>query len=297
MDYKTFERALDARLDALPDGALRDAMVYSASRKVDPRTGLKGGGKRIRPALLMAAVSDTGGDVKEALPFAVAVELIHSYSLIHDDLPAMDDDDFRRGRPTCHRAFGEAEAILAGDALLNLSFEVMIGECQKGIKQIRATALIAKAAGAYGMVLGQSIDMKLENKTGVTFDELRKLHSLKTGALINAALCSGAVLAGIEPESPQYSVFDRLGSLLGCAFQVRDDILGATAAFEQTGKAAGGDAKNGKSTFVSLLGIDGAEGEYQKICDEIDDLYNELKLKQGAAEIRNLLDSLRFRRG
>ena len=223
-----------------------DAMRYS----------LLAGGKRIRPTLLLEFCSLCGGDAAAALPFACAVEMIHTYSLIHDDLPCMDDDDTRRGRPSNHMVFGEDIALLAGDALLSLAFDTMLCEksvCKVGAaRAVRAACLLAKASGAYGMVGGQVIDLQHEGKP-VDVSLLREMDSKKTGAMIVAAAKMGCTLAG--STEPQIKAAEQYAKKIGLAFQIIDDILDVTANSEEFGKPVGSDAENKKSTYVSLLGL------------------------------------------
>lgn len=236
------EAALDrcfAALDLAPPSLL-EAMRYS----------LFAGGKRLRPALALGAAEMISGDDSAALPAACALEMIHTYSLMHDDLPAMDNDDFRRGRPTAHKAFGEATAILAGDALLTLAFEVM---SESG--NIRVIREIAHAAGACGMAGGQQLDIEAEGRS-IGLDDLRRIHALKTGALIRVSVRAGALLAGAQKD-----VLDALsayGEALGLAFQIADDILNVTSTEAALGKPVGSDADRDKSTYPAIMGIEGA---------------------------------------
>lgn len=223
------------------------------------RHSLLAGGKRIRPVLCVAAAEAISGKAAEAAVWhsGCAIEMIHTYSLIHDDLPAMDDDDLRRGRPTCHRAFDEATAILAGDALLTLAFEVLGNlpgaDAQKCLAVIRR---ISAAAGPRGMVEGQMRDMAAEG-TALDAWALQEMHGLKTGAMIEASVASGAILAGADPES--LSALIRYARKIGLAFQVADDILNVEGDPEKMGKAVGTDQLRKKSTYPSLMGMDGAK--------------------------------------
>ncbi len=215
---------------------------------------LSAGGKRLRPALLLEFFRIFGGEEGRALPFACALEYIHTYSLIHDDLPAMDNDSLRRGKPTCHIAYGEATAILAGDALLTKAFELM-AECDFKDKQrqLRAIAEIAAAIGTDGMIGGQVIDIESENKK-ISYETLKTLHSLKTGALIKAACVGGAILGGADGE--QLKAVCDYAVNLGIAFQIRDDILDVTGTAAELGKPIGSDAESCKNTYVTLFGIE-----------------------------------------
>lgn len=215
------------------------------------------GGKRIRPILCLAAAEAVNNSEQSrqcALPVACALECIHTYSLIHDDLPAMDDDDLRRGKPTNHTVFGEAAAILAGDGLLTFAFDLLSSPVSAGIKdpvRIRIIQTIARAAGSLGMVGGQSLDMIHEGKQ-VGFDVLRRIHRSKTGALITASVHCGAIVAGAEEE--QEEALKIYGDNIGLAFQIVDDLLDVEATTEQLGKTVGSDIKSDKVTYPSLFG-------------------------------------------
>lgn len=223
---------------------------------------LHAGGKRLRPVLLLTFArlfAGTGtGLGKRVLPFAAALELIHTYSLIHDDLPAMDDDDLRRGKPSNHKKFDEATAILAGDGLLTEAFTLMLSCADDGAipaeRVARAARAVAVAAGAGGMVGGQALDMEYTAKQGVSFEELRGMHAMKTGALITVACVAGAVLAGAG--LPDVHRAREFGAAVGQAFQIADDILDVTSDTETLGKPAGSDERQGKTTYPSLLGLD-----------------------------------------
>jgi geranylgeranyl diphosphate synthase type II len=225
------------------------------------------GGKRLRPILVLAAAEAAGGQVEQALDAAAAIEFIHTYSLIHDDLPAMDDDDFRRGRPTCHKVYGEAMAILAGDALLTQAFILLSltlladqGE-PLGATSMQTTAEarlrviqeIAQAAGSKGMVGGQVVDILHEDRE-VDLPTLQYLHAHKTGALIRACLRVGGILASAGPE--HLEALTRYGERIGLAFQIVDDILDLEGSLEALGKQAGSDLRKKKATFPALLGIE-----------------------------------------
>jgi geranylgeranyl diphosphate synthase type II len=217
------------------------------------RYSVMAGGKRLRPNLCLAAAEAVGGDSGDAMAAACALEMIHTYSLIHDDLPAMDNDRLRRGRPTCHIAFDEATAILAGDALLTLAFEVVAvhspGPVERRTEVVR---LLASAAGPAGMVGGQMLDMLSEGRA-LDQTELEGLHRLKTGALIEASLACGAVLAG--GSGAQLDTLHEYGRLLGLAFQVTDDILNVEGDPSVMGKAAGTDVRRNKSCYPGILGL------------------------------------------
>lgn len=222
------------------------------------RYSLEAGGKRVRPILCLAAADAIAGNTNstDILPIACALECIHTYSLIHDDLPAMDNDALRRGKATNHVLFGEAAAILAGDGLLTWAFD-LLGDQQHGNlsadKRLRITHIIARAAGSYGMVGGQALDIASENTT-FPFSTLQTIHRSKTGALITASVLAGAVGAGASAE--QFTALEQYGNQIGLAFQIVDDLLNATATTEQLGKAAGSDEALGKATYPAYFGIE-----------------------------------------
>ncbi len=220
------------------------------------RYSLEAGGKRVRPVLCMLACEAVGGTPAQALPGALAMEYVHTYSLIHDDLPAMDDDDLRRGRPTNHKVFGEGHAILAGDALLTEAFGVLATAELDPAQRALALALLAEGAGWRGMAGGQALDLEGETLAAYDLDHLRLIHRLKTGALLRASLEIGAVLGGATPS--EQAALRAFGEAIGLAFQIQDDILDATATDADLGKRAGKDAGRGKITYPSLLGLDGA---------------------------------------
>ena len=214
------------------------------------------GGKRLRPVLCLSTAALFGLSAEAVMPFAASLEMIHTYSLIHDDLPAMDDDDLRRGRPSCHKAFDEATAILAGDALLTDAFGFMastVKDLPAG-RVLEALASVSSAAGSAGMVGGQILDMDCTGKTDVPLETLQTLHALKTGAMFRVACVSGGLLAGAS-ESDIASL-RAYGEALGVTFQIVDDILDETADTATLGKPAGSDAEMGKTTYPSLMGLD-----------------------------------------
>lgn len=223
-----------------------------------------GGGKRLRPFLARAAGNLCGAPDRRALRVGAAIELVHAYSLVHDDLPAMDDDDLRRGRPTCHVAFGEATAILAGDALLTLSFGVLADAetHPDGAVRSELVQLLAEAAGARGMVSGQMLDLAMENRVA-SHDEIARMESLKTGAMIACACEAGAVVAGASKEDR--AALRAYGQDVGLAFQIADDLLDVESTAAEAGKNVGKDQAHGKSTFVAALGVKGARAEAQRL--------------------------------
>ncbi len=233
------------------------------------RYSVENGGKRVRPLLTLLFCDACGGDVEKALPLADAVEYIHTYSLIHDDLPCMDNDDFRRGKPSNHKVYGEAFALLAGDGLLTAAFE-RITDCHKaGLYSaevaVKAIYTLSHLAGSRGMIGGQVVDLLNENNSAADFENLRLMDTLKTGALIEAACVMGCIAA--EADEEKISAATEFAQKIGLAFQIKDDILDVTSTLEKLGKMAGSDAQNGKSTYVTLLGV----GECQKLVDKLTD--------------------------
>ncbi|MYF50213.1 MAG: polyprenyl synthetase family protein [Gammaproteobacteria bacterium] len=246
---------------------LVDAMRYAAL----------GGGKRLRPMLTCASCMAFGGRLEDALPPACAVELIHAYSLVHDDLPAMDDDALRRGKPSCHAAYGEAVAILVGDALQALAFEVLAG-APGGSTANRAAAvrLLAEAVGWRGMGGGQAFDMASEGQR-LALAELKALHAAKTGALLSAAVQTGALFA--NASQAQMAVAKAFGDRVGLGFQIIDDVLDVTSDTATLGKPAGSDQQADKSTFVTLMSLDEARREARALSKEASDLLQQAGLQ------------------
>jgi geranylgeranyl diphosphate synthase type II len=245
------DAALDVYLpadDTLPQ-RLHQAIRYS----------MFAGGKRVRPILMMAACQTVGGEMARVLPAACAMEMIHTYSLIHDDLPAMDDDDYRRGRPTCHKVYGEALAILAGDALLTEAFQLLSapvdGQDVPAKTSRRVIHIIARCAGSMGMVGGQVVDMESEGRD-IDLPTLEYIHTRKTGALILASVQAGALLGGADQEA--FDALSRYAEAAGLAFQVADDILDIVGDQALLGKDVGSDVARGKATYPALLGLEAA---------------------------------------
>lgn len=242
---------IDDFLNHMPRGEknlLTESMAYS----------LQCGGKRLRPSLFLIVSELYGMKDEDVMPFAAAIEMIHTYSLIHDDLPAMDDDDYRRGKLTNHKIYGEAQAILAGDGLLTEAFYLMaiVGAYVPANRVLAAIAHGADLAGIGGMVRGQTFDVEGE-KRALTIEELQGIHRDKTGALIRFSLMSAAILAGASGKDIEK--LSEYGHYLGLAFQIEDDILDHESTFEELGKPIGSDAAQGKTTYISLLGLDGAK--------------------------------------
>jgi len=233
------------------------------------RYSLEAGGKRLRPILCISASEVVGACEADVMPAACALELIHTYSLIHDDLPAMDDDDLRRGKPTCHKAFDEATAILAGDALLTAAFEILAHagrhQSHSALKWLEAIYFIARAAGYCGMVEGQMMDISSEGKT-ITVEALERLQRLKTGALIEASVCVGALLGGGSAQ--EIAALGAYGRHIGLAFQVADDILNVEGTPEMLGKPVGSDEALQKATRPSLTGLDQAKARASQLVDK-----------------------------
>ena len=282
-DLLLIEEALRGCFEARkPHADLYDAMKYS----------LLAGGKRLRPVLTLESCRLCGGDVRAALPFACAIEMIHTYSLIHDDLPCMDDDDLRRGRPTPHKVFGEATAVLAGDGLLTAAFEIAL-EGRAGLapeRVLEALDLLSHAAGAGGMVGGQSLDMAGEGHS-LTVADVEELQRLKTGALISAAAGMGCIVAGADGGTR--AGVDRYAQKLGLAFQVRDDMLDVAGTEGELGKTTGSDRRDEKTTFVTLRGLDGCADLVEKLTAEAVDALEGIP---GGGFLQDLARSLTERR-
>ena len=252
-------KAVHAQLDTIMSGSLLEGEIARPTRLVDAmRHGLLNGGKRLRPFLVIQSAALFGVSPEQAMQTACALECLHSYSLVHDDLPAMDDDDLRRGKPTVHKAYDEATAILAGDALLTLAFDLLSDSACHPEPLIRADLVnrLARASGLGGMIGGQMFDLAAETSQP---DEaqVRLLQSMKTGALIKFACVAGGVLGQANPREMQ--CLERYGETIGLAFQLADDLLDVTSDSETMGKAVGKDADRGKGTLVGILGVDRVE--------------------------------------
>lgn len=260
----------DALERYVPEVSLLQADLFRAMRY-----SLFAGGKRIRPALVLEFCGLCGGDQEAALPFACAIEMIHTYSLIHDDLPCMDNDGMRRGKPSNHVIFGEAQALLAGDSLLTMAFEAMLSpESVKAAGAPRASAaagVLARAAGAYGMAGGQAIDLMSEGQR-IPMETLQKMDECKTGALIRAAVKMGCILAGAKEQ--YLHAADEYAAAVGFAFQIVDDILDVEGSTETLGKPIGSDTENEKSTYVSLLGLENAKRAVESLTKTAEDALN-----------------------
>lgn len=248
---------------------------------------MKAGGKRLRPVLLLEVCKMVGGNIKDAMPFALAMEMIHTYSLIHDDLPAMDNDDYRRGKLTNHKVYGEGIAILAGDGLLNLAFETMLEKINNNPdffnRGISAMRLISRASGINGMIGGQVVDLESEGKK-IDIETLDFIHHNKTSALIEASINAGAIIGGATEE--QYRNLEIYGKSIGLTFQIIDDILDVIGDEKKLGKRIGSDQDNKKSTYPSIYGID----ESKKIASRL--IKNGIEALKGFDEKADFLRNL-----
>src|ERR1039457_1998303 len=270
MDLKEYLKEQCALVDAALDQVLPKETELPASLHKSMRYSVFAGGKRVRPILLLAACEAVGGDMNRAIPAACAMEMIHTYSLIHDDLAAMDDDEFRRGNPTNHKVFGEAIAILAGDALLTEAFILMSNPANMG-KSDAARLLpviyeIAHCAGSHGMVRGQVVDMESEGNPDVELATVQYIHTHKTGALLKASVKAGAILGGADEAG--LAAMTRFGEAVGLAFQIADDILDIEGTTEEIGKDAGSDEARGKATYPAVMGLAAAKEEATAMMDE-----------------------------
>nr|WP_144557040.1 farnesyl diphosphate synthase [Bacillus pumilus] len=249
---------------------LKSSMLYS----------LKAGGKRLRPVLVLALLNAYGKNEEDGIPVGCAVEMIHTYSLIHDDLPCMDDDDLRRGKPTNHKVYGEATAVLAGDALLTESFRLITSQLSSSVsadKKIRIVDELVKSAGALGMVGGQFDDMEAEQKQ-VSLVELESIHARKTGKLLTFSVAAGAMLAGASDDDIEK--LREFSYHIGIAFQIRDDILDLEGSEEKIGKRVGSDTANEKSTYPSLLTLSGAKEKLHEHITRAKEIVSNLQLEQ-----------------
>ncbi len=270
MDLKIYLKERCALVDEALDRFLPKETKLPHSVHKAMRYSVFAGGKRVRPILMLAACDAVGGDVGRAMPAACAMEMIHTYSLIHDDLPAMDDDDFRRGSPTNHKVFGEAIAILAGDALLTEAFkltsDIRLAEGCDPSALLAVIHEIATSAGSAGMVGGQVIDMESEGRKGIDLPTVQYIHTHKTGALIKASVVSGALLGGASGK--QLAAVTRYGEAVGLAFQIADDILDIEGTTEEIGKDSGSDQARGKATYPAVIGVAAAKEAAHRMMDE-----------------------------
>ncbi len=256
-------------IDIINDEILKYLKKYSGKEMYEPMEySLKAGGKRFRPMIMLLTCEALSGCYKDAIPFAVGIECIHTYSLIHDDLPSMDNDDLRRGLPTCHIKFDEATAVLAGDGLLNIAFEIMLDKLKNSFekKYLDAIYCIAISSGTNGMIKGQALDIKAEGKK-ISENELFDIYENKTGKIILASMKSGAIIGGANEE--QLSIVEDIAYKLGIAFQIQDDILDIEGEQEKIGKPINSDLKNNKSTYVSMYGIEKAKNDYMELSSQV----------------------------
>ncbi|MCM1114433.1 MAG: polyprenyl synthetase family protein [Clostridium sp.] len=277
-DINLIEHELIKLLPKANDGQsdVVDAMKYSLSN----------GGKRIRPVLVLEFAKACGGTREDSLALACAVEYIHTYSLIHDDLPCMDDDDLRRGRPSCHKEFDEATALLAGDALLTHAFEIIASSDISDSKKARAVALLAQNSGVGGMIGGQAIDLIIEDGNP-TINELITVYKLKTGALISAACLMGCISA--EASNEQFIAASKFAYSLGVAFQIQDDVLDIIGDEQKVGKPIGSDADNNKMTYAAIKGVDSAMADVKKLTNSA---IRQLDIFENSEFLEKLAESL-----
>ncbi len=275
-----FNHELESCLDYVSDSLVKEAMSYS----------LQAGGKRIRPMMLFACAKTFGAQESSALAPAMSLEMIHTYSLIHDDLPAMDDDDLRRGRNTCHIEYDEATAILAGDGLLTEAFYLVVKSKQLlPLQKVKCIEVLTSCAGANGMIFGQTLDMQAEQIEQVSLNELIRIHENKTGKLFSAALQLGAIVAN---QFDCLEQLNKMGILIGRAFQIQDDILDVTRSAQELGKT-NSDVENNKSTYVSILGLEEAKRVMEETYDEVMIMLE--AIPQDSSLIQEIIESCRVR--
>lgn len=272
-----FEAYLESLFENRKDSKIKNAMMYSLLNK----------GKRIRPRLLFAVLEAYGQDIKKGYAAAAAIEMIHTYSLIHDDLPAMDDDTLRRGRPTCHVAFDEASAILAGDGLLTMAFEIAAVAGEDAKTSLAIVSECAKSAGFEGMILGQAKDLAAEAAPAKSESQLADIHLYKTGKLLTLPLICGAILSNHHGDIENWRT---IGQLIGLSFQIQDDVLDVTSTTAQLGKNAGSDEEQHKSTYVTLLGIEKANSKAQELFQQAFESLNQMNIHKVA--ITDILNEL-----
>lgn len=284
---KTKKALVEQKLDLLvPEKETSFSSLYTAARY-----SLLAGGKRLRPILAIATAEAFGKTDHSTLSAACALEMIHTYSLIHDDLPCMDDDDFRRGKPSLHKAFNEAHAVLTGDYLLTYAFEVIANDPLLNPQQkVNLVSLISKNSGCQGMIAGQVMDIQAEGKT-IDIESLKAIHRYKTGALINASILTGAIVGGATPL--EFQLLNDFGHDIGLAFQIIDDVLDVTCSEVKHGKKTASDATNDKTTYVTLLGIDEARNTadalYKRSINHLE------KLNQDTSILKELAKCLVYR--
>lgn len=282
MEKERFQAELQAKtkeIEALLTRYLPEEKGYQKTVLEAMNYSLMAGGKRLRPMMMQETYRLFGGNGTVIEPFMAAIEMIHTYSLVHDDLPAMDDDEYRRGRKTTHTVYGEAIGILAGDGLLNYAFETALKafeEPQADLRKVaQAMAVLARKAGVYGMIGGQTADIKAEEQTeSLTRDQLLYIHENKTAALIQAAMMVGAILAGAAKE--EVSRIEKCAYNIGIAFQIQDDILDVIGDSEELGKPVGSDEKNHKQTYVTLNGLKQSQDEVRTLSKEAVNILDEI---------------------
>lgn len=257
---------LENILSQYPDSKVKEAMYYS----------LKAGGKRIRPLIILQVIRAYGIDYRNYIDVACALEMIHTYSLIHDDLPGMDNDDLRRGKPTCHKKFGEATAILAGDGLLNEAVNIILQTDLNDSLKLALISCLYTSSGINGMILGQEYDIENEGKK-LSKETLDKIHHYKTGKLLSCAFQMGALIAAPN----DLEILKQIGYKIGLAFQIQDDILDVTSDAKTLGKNTGSDEANHKETYVTLLGIENSQMEVDRLFNEAQQLVYSLTLNHG----------------
>lgn len=276
MNNKAFEDYLRQQATVGLPSRTKEAMTYS----------LMNGGKRIRPLILFSLLKDYGFKEQLGYPCGCAIEMIHTYSLIHDDLPCMDDDDLRRGKPSCHKAYDEATAVLAGDALLTRAFQVVLESPCSSEKKCALVSKLAEYAGIDGMIYGQDLDMKAETLTNACFEDLQEIEVYKTAKLLTLPMVCAAILADKEQDIP---VLKEIGERLGIQFQVQDDILDVTSSATALGKSTS-DTQNNKLTAVSLLGLEESQNLVAKLDQQIQSLLNDLSTS--TSSFQKILDFL-----
>lgn len=275
---KEINERLNSILDQYPDGTVKEAMYYS----------LQAGGKRIRPVFLLQVIRCYGLDYHLYIDVACALEMIHTYSLIHDDLPGMDDDDLRRGKPTCHKKFNEAIAILAGDGLLNEAVNIIINCHLESDLALSLISCLYRSSGIAGMIYGQELDIQNEDKK-IDLETLKKIHKYKTGQLLACALKMGSIIA----NEKDIAIWEDIGFTIGLAFQIQDDVLDVTSTTEQLGKPVGSDMSNHKTTYVTLLGVEQCQEIVNQLFNEVIEKIYSLKINHGL--ILEIIEKLRER--
>ena len=278
-DYKIKKYVEEKVYNFLPKEEGKQKIILEAMNY-----SVKAGGKRLRPLLMLETAKLFCEKIESIFPFMAAIEMIHTYSLVHDDLPAMDNDEYRRGKKTTHAKYGEDLGILAGDGLLNLAYEVMsdaIIEEDDSTKAAKAFQIIAKKAGVFGMVGGQTVDIISEGKE-IDLDTIMYIHNLKTAALIEASMMAGAVLGGADNE--EIGIVEKIAKNIGIAFQIQDDILDVTGSLDLLGKQTGSDEKNQKATYVTLKGMEQAKKDVECLSEEAIGIVSSFKERNGFLE-------------